>query len=51
MPARVFFYGIIKIGGGVAQLARACVLYTQSPWFEPTHPYQTYLGKVVDGKD
>ncbi len=31
--------GIIFLGGGVAQLVRACVLYTQSPWFESTHPY------------
>lgn len=31
---------MIKWGsGGVAQLVRACVLYTQRPWFESRHPY------------
>ena len=26
--------------GGIAQLVRACVLYTQCPWFESKYPHQ-----------
>ena len=32
--------GIIMIVRGIAQLVRACVLYTQCPWFESKYPDQ-----------
>ena len=36
------------VTGGIAQLVRACVLYTLCPWFESKYPHHKNENKVED---